>query len=71
MTMVMLWVLWKCRCSRLYDATNLGPLDVLVEIWEKLLIVVHGQYDNVYGSPENVHKKMTKLLTYGGSCPSL
>ena len=60
--MVKLWVLWKCGCGRLYDAANLGPLDVLLEIWETLLTVVHGQYDNMYGSAENAHKRRTKLL---------
>ena len=61
-TTVTLWVLWKCRRSRLYDATNLGPSDVLLEIWEKLLAVVCGQYDNIHGSLENVNKRRKKIL---------
>ena len=64
MTTVILWVLRKCRCSRIYDASHLGSLDVLLKIWETLLIVVCGQYDNMYGSPENVHKRRTKLLHF-------
>ena len=66
---VMLWVLWKCRCSRLYDATNRGPSYVLLEIWETLLTVVRGQDDNMYGSPENVHKRTAKLLHLSRKLP--
>ena len=62
MTMVMLWALWKCRCNRLNDATDLHLSDVLVEIWENLLTVVHGQYDNMHGSLENVNKRRKKVL---------
>ena len=68
-TTVTLWVLWKCRCSRLYDATNLGSLDVLLEIWETLLTVVCGHYDNMYGSPKLFIREGQSIFTYGGSCP--
>ena len=62
MTTITLWALWKCRCNQLYDATNLGLSYVLLEIWEKLLAVVRGQYDNMDGSPENHNKRRKKLL---------
>ena len=61
-TTITLWVLWKCRCSRLYDAAKFGIPEVLFEIWETLLTVVRGQYDNMSGSPENILKKRMKLL---------
>ena len=61
-TRITLWVLWKCRWNRLYDAATLGLPEVLLEIWETLLTVVHGQYDNMFGSLENIHKKRMKLI---------
>ena len=36
--------------------------DVLLEIWENLVAVVRGQYDNMHGSPETVNKRKKKLL---------
>ena len=59
---VMLRALWKCRCNRLYDAANIHLLDVLLEIWENLLAVVRGQYDDMHGSLESVNKRRKKLL---------
>ena len=42
MTRVTLWPLWKCRCNRIYDATDLRLSDVLLEIWENLMAIVRG-----------------------------
>ena len=61
-TNVMLWAFWKCQCSRLYDAAYIHLSDVLLEIWENLLVVVRGQYDNMWGSPKTVNKRRKKLL---------
>ena len=36
--------------------------DVLLEIWENLLVVVRGQYDNMQGSLDTVNKRRKKLL---------
>ena len=43
-------------------AAKLGLPKVLLEIWETLLTIVRGQYDNMSGSPENIHKRRMKLL---------
>ena len=59
MITVTLWTFLKCRCNQLYDASNIGLLDVLLKIWEKLLAVVRSQYD--YGASENVNKRRDKL----------
>ena len=59
---ITLWALWKCRCNRLYDVTDQRLSDVLLEIWENLLALVHGQYNNMRGSPETVNKRRKKLL---------
>ena len=59
MTTITLWALW---CNRLYDVVDQCLLDVLLEIWENLLVVVHNQYDNMQGSPEIVNKRRKKLL---------
>ena len=62
MTTITLWALWKCRCNRRYDAIYQCLSDVLREIWENLVAVVRGQYDNMQGSPETVNKRKKKLL---------
>ena len=33
-TTLTLWALWKYRCNRLYDMTDIHLSDVLLEIWE-------------------------------------
>ena len=70
-TTITLWALWKCRCTRLYDAAYIHLSDVLLEIWENLLEVVRGQYDNMHGSPKTVNKRRKSFFTYGKSCPYL
>ena len=55
MTTITLWALWKCRCNRRYDVIYQCLSDVLREIWENLVAVVRGQYDNMHGSPETVN----------------
>ena len=63
MTTIMLWALWKCRCNRLYDATDQRLLAVfLLEIWENLMAIVCDQYDNMQGSIETVNKRRKKLI---------
>ena len=62
MTTITLWALWKCRCNWRYDAIYQCLSDVLREIWENLVAVVRGQYDNMQGSPETVNKRKKKLL---------
>ena len=59
---VTLWTLWKYRCKRRYD--SIVPLlsDILLELWDNLLAVVRGQYDNMSGPSEVVLKKRKKLL---------
>ena len=62
MTTIMLWALWKCRCNWRYNAIYQCLSDVLREIWENLVAVVRGQYENMQGSPETVNKRKKKLL---------
>ena len=59
-TTITLWALWKCRCNGLYDAADQRLLDVLLEIWENLLVVVRGQYDNMRGSPNSKNYEQEK-----------
>ena len=61
-SMVTLWILWKYHCKRRYDSIIPLLLDILQELWENLLAVVRGQYDNMSGSLEVVLKKRNKLL---------
>ena len=59
---ITLWTLWKYRCKRRYDSIIPLLSDILPELWESLLAVVRGQYDNMSGSSEVVLKKRKKLL---------
>ena len=59
---ITLWILWKYCCKRRYDSIIPLPSDILLELWESLLAVVRGQYDNMSGSSEVVLKKRKKLL---------
>ena len=52
----------KGRCTRLYDAVDIHLSYVLLEVWENLLVVFRGQYDNMHGSLETVNKRRKKLL---------
>ena len=61
-TTITLWALWKCWCNQRYDATYQCLSDVLREIWENLLAVVRGQYNNMQGSLAIVNKRKKKLL---------
>ena len=61
MTTITLWALWKCRCNRLYHTADIHLSDVFLEIWENLLVVVRGQYDNMQGSLDTVNKRRKKL----------
>ena len=61
---IILWVLWKYRCNRLYDGVDIHLSDVLFELWENLLAVVRGQYDNMQGSPDTVNKKRKKVRLF-------
>ena len=71
MTTIMLWALWKCRCNWLYDVADLRLSNVLLEIWENLLTVVHGQYDNMHGSPRTMNRTRKKLLHLWKNLPLL
>ena len=57
-----LWTLWKYQCKRRYD--SIAPLlsDILLELWDNLLAVVRGQYDNMSVPSKVVLKKRKKLL---------
>ena len=53
--------------NRLCDATNIHLSYVLLEIWENLLVVVRGQYDNMHGSIETWTREGKSFFTYGKS----
>ena len=59
---VTLWILWKYRCKRRYDSIISLLSDILPELWESLLDIVRGKYDNMSGSSEVVLKKRKKVL---------
>ena len=56
------WALWTYRCNQLYDAANIHLSYVLLEIWENLLAIIRGQYDNIHCSLEPVNKRRKNLL---------
>ena len=69
---VTLWILWKYRCKRWYNYSIIPLLsDILSELWESLLAVVCGQYDNMLGSSEVVLKKRKKILQLWRMLPSV
>ena len=69
---VTLWILWKYRCKRRYNYSIIPLLsDILSELWESLLAVVCGQYDNMLGSSEVVLKKRKKILQLWRMLPSV
>ena len=59
--MVTLWTLWKYRCKRRYDSIIPLLSDILLKLWESLLGVVGGQYDNMSGPSKVVLKKRKKI----------
>ena len=59
---VTLWILWKYRSKRRYDSIISLLSDILPELWESLLDIVRGKYDNMSGSSEVVLKKRKKVL---------
>ena len=44
---VTLWTLWKYQCKRRYDSITPLLSDILLELWDNLLAIVRGQYDNM------------------------
>ena len=70
-TTITLWALWKYWCNRLYDAVDIHLSNVLFEIWENLLAIINGQYDNTQGSQILWTRKGKSFFTYGKSCPCL
>ena len=52
------------RSKRRYDAITPLISDILRKLWESLLVVVCGQYDNMPGSLEVVLKKRRNLLQF-------
>ena len=56
-----LWVWWKCRCSKKYEGIEYNVVDMIKMFWDNLVHTVKGEYDNIKGPVEKVHKKRRKI----------
>ena len=56
-----LWVWWKCRCSKKYEGIEYNVVDMIKMFWDNLVHTVKGEYDNIKGPAERVHKKRRKI----------
>ena len=59
------------RLSQNVEKADIHLSDVLLEIWENLLAVIRGQYDNMQGSRDTVNKRRKKLLHLRKKLPLL
>ena len=52
-----LWVLWKARCSKLYNDENTNVVDQVKTFWDLLVHTVKGDYDSYKGSGNTTNWK--------------
>ena len=56
-----LWVWWKCRCNKKYEGIDYNVVDMIKMFWDNLIHTVKGEYDNIKGTTEMVHKKRRRI----------
>ena len=64
-----LWILWKGRCSKLYNDENAHVVDQVKSFWELLVHTVKGDYDNSKGSGNTTNQKRRRIRRVWSSIP--
>ena len=56
-----LWVLWKARCSKLYNDEDIHVVDQVKSFWNLLVHSVKGEYDRYKGYGNTAIQKRKRL----------
>ena len=64
-----LWILWKGRCSKLYNDENTHVVDQVKSFWELLVHTVKGDYDSSKGSGNTTNQKRRRIRRVWSSIP--
>ena len=57
-----LWVIWKCRCTRVFTGKSTPPAEGIKEIWSESVHSLKGQYDDIQGDSEAAIKMRHEFL---------
>ena len=64
-----LWVLWKARCSKLYNDEQIHVVDQVKTFWELLIHTVKGEYDSYKGYGNKANRKRRRIRRVSTSIP--
>ena len=64
-----LWVLWKARCSKLYNDEDIHVVDQVKSFWNLLVHSVKGEYDRYKGYGNTAIRKRKRLRRVWSAIP--
>ena len=64
-----LWVLWRARCSKLYNDENTHVVDQVKSFWNLLVHTVKGDYDSYKGSGNTTIRKRRRIHQVWSAIP--
>ena len=64
-----LWVLWKARCSKLYNDEQIHVVDQVKTFWELVIHTVKGEYDSYKGYGNKANRKRRRIRRVWASIP--
>ena len=54
---IVMWVIWKARCTSIFDNTTQDFYVIIAEFWLLLIHTLHGQYECFTGNVDAIFRK--------------
>ena len=64
-----LWIIWKARCSKIYNDEDTNVVDQVKSFWELLVNIVKGEYDSYKGCGNGPNRKRKRLRRVWSTIP--
>ena len=64
-----LWIIWKARCSKLYNDEHTNVVDQVKSFWELLVNTIKGEYDSYKGFGNVPNRKRKRIRRVWSTIP--
>ena len=66
---ITLWVIWKCRCVKVFTGKAIPPAEGVKEIWSAIIHSLKGQYNSIKGDSDTAVRRRLSFLQSWASTP--